>query len=70
MDQALSLQQVAELLKLRHYQIAYAIATHRVPEPAVRVANKRVFQHADIAAVASHFGIIYPAVELQTTPAN
>ena len=70
MDQALSLKQVAELLKLQHYRIAYAIATHRVPEPALRVANKRVFQHADIAAVATHFGVAYPSVEPAATPAN
>ena len=70
MDQALSLKQVAELLKLQHYRIAYAIATHRVPEPTLRVANKRVFQPADIAAVATHFGITYPLVAAEATPAS
>ncbi|MGO9108069.1 MAG: hypothetical protein ACLP9L_02440 [Thermoguttaceae bacterium] len=70
MDQALSLRQVAELLKLQHYRIAYAIVTHRIPEPAIRVANKRVFQQADIKAVAAHFGVTYPAVEPQATTAN
>ena len=68
MDKALSLHEVAELLNLQHYRIVYALATHRVPEPALRVANKRVFQHADIERIASHFGITYPSVE--TTPAN
>ena len=70
MDQALSLRQVAELLKLQHYRIEYAIATHRIPEPAVRVANKRIFQQADIRAIATHFGVTYPMVEPQATPAN
>ena len=70
MDKVLSLKEVAELLKLQHYRIAYAIATHRVPEPALRVANKRVFQKADIQRIAAHFGRTYPSVEPQSTPAN
>jgi len=70
MDQALSLRQVAELLKLRHYRIEYAIATHRIPEPAIRVANKRVFQPADIERIASHFGVTRPSVDSDATPAS
>ena len=70
MDQALSLHQVAELLQLRHYRIAYAIATHRVPEPALRVANNRVFQNADIARIARHFGVTYPPAESALTTVN
>ena len=63
MNELLTLKQVSELLKLQHYRIAYAIATHRIPEPALRLANKRIFQHANIEAVASHFGVSYPSVE-------
>ena len=70
MNQALSLHQVADLLQLQHYRIAYAIATHRIPEPVLRVANKRVFQPADIQRVARHFGVTYPPAEnaLTTVP--
>ena len=53
MEQALSLRQVADLLKLQHYRIEYVLATHRIAEPALRVANKRVFQSADIAHIAT-----------------
>ncbi len=70
MNEFLTLKQVAELLQLQHYRIHYALATHRIPEPALRVSNRRVFQPADIAAVAAHFGITYPSVEPQTTPAS
>jgi hypothetical protein len=70
MDKALSLNEVANLLKLQHYRITYALATHRVPEPAIRVANKRVFQPVDIERIAEHFGITYPSVATTTTPAN
>jgi hypothetical protein len=41
-----------------------------VPEPALRVANKRVFQKADIQRIAAHFGLTYPSVDAQSTPAS
>ena len=70
MDEFLTLKQVAELLNLQHYRIHYALATHRIPEPALRVSNRRVFQHADIVRIAGHFGITYPPVDSAATPAN
>jgi hypothetical protein len=70
MDEFLTLKQVAELLKLQHYRIHYALATHRIPEPAIRVSNRRVFRHADIVRIASYFGITYPSVATEATPAD
>jgi len=63
METLLSLREVSELLKLQHYRIAYAIATHRIPEPAIRVRNIRVFQQADIERIARHFGVAIPSTE-------
>jgi hypothetical protein len=70
MDEFLTLKQVSALLKLQHYRIHYALITHRIPEPALRVSNRRVFQHSDVVQIARHFGVTYPAAELQATPAN
>ena len=71
MEQALSLREVSKLLNLQHYRIVYAIATHRIPEPVLRVANKRIFQHADVERIASHFHVTIPLVDSQElTPTN
>ena len=70
MDEFLTLKHVAELLKLQHYRIHYALATRRIPEPALRVSNRRIFQHSDIVRIAGHFGITYPPVAAEATPAN
>ena len=70
MDEFLTLKQVATLLNLQHHRIHYALVTRRIPEPALRVSNRRIFQHADVVRIASHFGITYPPVDPAATPAT
>jgi DNA-binding transcriptional MerR regulator len=51
------LRDVARLLKVKSYQIAYALSVGLVAEPELRIANKRVFQPEDIERLAEHFGV-------------
>jgi len=52
----LSLKDAARVLRLKPYQIGYAISVGSVPEPALRVGNRRIFQNEDLKALAAHFG--------------
>lgn len=56
---------VAKILKVKPYQIAYALSVGLVPEPALRISNKRVFQQEDLERLAAHFNVSlkkkYPA---------
>jgi DNA-binding transcriptional MerR regulator len=51
------LKDVARLLKVKPYQIAYALSVGLVPEPELRISNKRVFSPEDIERLAKHFGV-------------
>ena len=52
-----TLKEVAHKLGLKPYQINYALSVGLVPEPALRLANKRVFQQEDLQRLAKHFGL-------------
>jgi hypothetical protein len=43
---------VARILRCQPYQIVYLLTTRQVPEPALRIGNKRVFTLPDIQRVA------------------
>ncbi len=53
----LLLNDVARLLGRKPYQVSYAISVGLIPEPKLRIANKRVFQQTDIQRLARHFGV-------------
>src|SRR3954471_10376508 len=55
--QYLLLNDVARTLGLKAHQIAYALSTGQVAEPALRVANKRVFGEDDVRRLAAHFRV-------------
>lgn len=57
MNNHLLLNDVARLLGVKGYQIAYALTNGLVPEPALRISNKRVFEQKDIERLAEHFGV-------------
>jgi len=57
MKKHLLLKDVARLLKLKPYQITYALTTGLVDEPKLRIANKRIFQAEDVGRLAAHFGV-------------
>ena len=50
-----SLKDVAKMLKLKPYQITYALTVGLVPEPALRIGNKRIFVEEDIERLRGHF---------------
>lgn len=56
-NQHLLLNDVARVLGLKAHQIAYALATGQVAEPALRVANKRIFGEEDVQRLAAHFRV-------------
>lgn len=51
------LKDVAKRLDVKPYQIAYALSVGLVPEPMLRISNKRIFQAGDIDRLAAHFGV-------------
>lgn len=53
----LLLHDVAQLLGVKPYRINYALMAGLIPEPKLRIANKRIFQRRDVAKVAKHFGV-------------
>jgi len=56
MKEHLLLKDVAALVKVKPYQITYAISVGLLPEPELRISNKRVFQAKDLERIAAHFG--------------
>ena len=51
------LKDVARLLKVKPYQIAYALSVGLVQEPKLRISNKRIFMPEDIERLAAHFKV-------------
>ncbi len=49
------LKDVSKLLKLKPYQITYAISVGFIPEPALRINNKRVFVAEEVERIRLHF---------------
>jgi hypothetical protein len=53
------LSEVAGVLRKKPWQVVYAITSGAVPEPKLRIGNKRIFVDGDIRRLATHFGIAY-----------
>ena len=58
-NQNLLLKDVVALLggKVKPYQITYAISVGLLPEPQLRIANKRIFQASDVEKISTYFGV-------------
>jgi hypothetical protein len=48
---------VARTLGCKPYQITYLLTSGQVPEPAMRLGNRRVFRSGDIQRLAAKLGI-------------
>ena len=59
-EQLLSIREVASLLRVQPYQIAYLLTTGRVPEPKIRLGNRRAFGHEDIQRLAARMNVAVP----------
>lgn len=57
MEQIYSTGQVARILGIQGYQIAYAINTRQIAEASFRFLDKRCFTTKDIGRIADHFGM-------------
>lgn len=48
---------VSRLLKVRKHKIEYAISNGSIPEPKLRIANKRAFNFEEVLTIAKYFGV-------------
>ncbi len=58
MQQLLGLGDVSRLVGIARHKIEYAIANGAIPEPELRITNKRVFTTDDVQRVADYFGVV------------
>ena len=65
-DNYFTLGQVARLLGRKPHLVTYAITSGHVPEPAMRIGNKRVFGEEDLQRLARYFSIPMPRIEPDT----
>jgi len=56
MQQLLGLGDVSRLIGIARHKIEYAIANGSLPEPKLRIANKRAFSQEEVQHIARHFG--------------
>jgi hypothetical protein len=59
MNEMLLLNEVSKRLGLSAHKVSYAISSRKVPEPKLRIANKRIFQQEDVVRLAQHFGLLW-----------
>ncbi len=64
-DQLFLLGDVAELLDVKPYKVAYLYLTRKLPEPKLRLGNRRVFTTADVEAVAKTLHLPIPQLETE-----
>ena len=57
MQQLLGLGDVSRIIGIARHKIEYAIANGAIPEPTLRIANKRAFTEEDLQRIADYFGI-------------
>ena len=62
-DNYFTLGQVARLLGRKPHLITYAITSGHVPEPAMRISNKRVFGEEDVRRLARYLGVPMPQID-------
>lgn len=55
---------VARILRCQPYQIVYLLTTNKVPEPALRIGNKRVFTLEDVHRIAERLRVHFSPAEL------
>ena len=56
MKEQLLLNEVAkELGDVKAYQISYAISCGQIPEPTLRISNKRIFTRKDLDGIKKYF---------------
>jgi len=57
MQQLLGLGDVSRVIGIARHKIDYAIINGSIPEPAIRIANKRAFSQKEVQHIANYFGV-------------
>ena len=57
MQQLLGIGDVARLLGVARHRIEYAVSNGSLPEPEIRIANKRAFNTNETKQIANYFGV-------------
>ncbi len=57
MEKHMLLNDVAKLIGVKGYQINYAIVNGMIPEPKLRISNKRIFKKQDVDRIAKYFNV-------------
>jgi len=57
-QQLLGLGDVSSVIGVARHRIEYAIANGAIPEPELRIANKRIFTIEDAQRIADYFGVV------------
>ena len=50
-----TISEVARILQKQPYQIVYALGTGKVPEPKVRIGNRRAFDLSEVQRLCDYF---------------
>ena len=57
MPELLGLGEVSKLINVPKHRIDYAIANGSIPEPRMRISNKRAFSQEEVRVIANYFGV-------------
>ena len=49
------LNDAAKIIGVKPYQLAYALSISKVPEPVLRLGNKRIFTESDVQNAKRYF---------------
>jgi hypothetical protein len=69
MKQIYAKNEVVRLLGIQPYQIDYAMATGKIPEPQ-RIFGRRAFRWREIVALAEHFNVPLTALNREKEKTN
>jgi len=70
MKQHYLLGEVSKALGRKPYHVTHVLTTGKVPEPALRIGNKRLFTVEDVERLARHFRVIPDWSAVEVTPSN
>lgn len=57
MQQLLAIGEISRMIGIARHRIEYAVSNGAIPEPKVRVANKRAFSRVEVQNIADYFGV-------------
>src|SRR5208283_4592624 len=70
MKQHYLLGEVSKALGRKPYHVTHVLTTGKVPEPALRIANKRLFTVEDVERLARHFRVSPNWSAVEVPPSN